>query len=140
LLSDEEVRRRFLHPLKALGDEHLRKLTHPIAGDEFVVVAAEPLPPGEALVGSVARVSRDSHDCGRAEFAILVSRFLAGQGLGRILMQRLMDWSQRHGIGELWGDVMEDNTAMLQLAHRLGFHRENMFGAPGLIRVSKHFR
>lgn len=139
LLSDEEVRRRFLHPLKALGEEHLRKLTHPVAGDEFAVVAAEPLPPGEALVGAVARLSRDSHDSGRAEFAILVSHFLGGQGLGRVLMQRLIDWSQRHGVRELWGDVMEDNTAMLHLAHRLGFRRENMFGAPGLIRVSRLF-
>ena len=139
LLSDDEVRRRFLHPLKALSEEHLRKLTRPVEGDEFAVVAAEPLPAGEALVGAVARLSRDSHDSSRAEFAILVSRFLGGQGLGRILMQRLIDWSERHGISELWGDVMEDNTAMLQLAHRLGFHRENMFGAPGLIRVSRHF-
>jgi RimJ/RimL family protein N-acetyltransferase len=139
LLHDDEVRRRFLHPLKALSDEHLDKLTHPIEGDEFAIVAAEPLPPGEALVGAVARLSRDSHDGGRAEFAILVSHFLGGQGLGRILMHRLLDWSQRHDVRELWGDVMEDNTAMLQLAGRLGFHRENMFGAPGLIRVTRHF-
>ena len=137
LLSEDEVRRRFLHPLKALSDEHVHKLTHPLEGDEFAIVAAEPLPPGEALVGAVARISRDSHDSHRAEFAILVSRFLGGQGLGRLLMQRLVDWSQRHGVRELWGDVMDDNTAMLQLAHRLGFHRENMFGAPGLIRVTR---
>lgn len=139
LLSDDEVRRRFLHPLKALSAEHLRKLTQPAVGDEFTIVAAEPLPAGQALVGAVARLSRDTHDSARAEFAILVSHFLAGQGLGRLLMQRLIGWSQRHGIVELWGDVMDDNTAMLELAHRLGFHRENMFGAPGLIRVSRRF-
>lgn len=136
LLSEDEVRRRFLHPLKALSDEHLHKLTHPIEGDEFAIVAAESLPAGEALVGAVARLSRDAHDSRRAEFAILVSHFLGGQGLGRILMQRLIDWSQRHGVRELWGDVMDDNTAMLQLAARMGFHRETMFGAPGLIRVT----
>jgi RimJ/RimL family protein N-acetyltransferase len=139
LLTEDEIRRRFLHPLKAFSEEHLRKLTHPVEGDEFAVVAAEPLPPGEALVGAVARLSRDSHDSGRAEFAILVSHVLGGQGLGRLLMQRLIDWSQRHGVRELWGDVMDDNTPMLELAGRLGFHRENMFGAPGLIRVSRQF-
>jgi GNAT superfamily N-acetyltransferase len=137
LLTDEEIRRRFLHPLKALGEEHLQKLTHPSGEDEFALVVAEPLPPGEALVGAVARLSRDSHDCARAEFAILVSHILAGQGLGRMLMQRLIDWSGQHGVHELWGDVMDDNTPMLQLASRLGFHRESMFGAPGLIRVSR---
>jgi RimJ/RimL family protein N-acetyltransferase len=139
LLSDEEVRRRFLHPLKALSEEHLYKLTHPAFGDEFVVVAAEPLPPGEALVGAVARLTRDEHDSGRAEFAILVGHLLSGQGLGRGLLQRLIDWSQRHGVTELWGDVMDDNAPMLRLAKRLGFRREAMLGAPGLVRVTRRF-
>jgi len=137
LLTADEIRRRFLNPLKALGDDHLHHLTHPAAGDEFVLVAAEPLPAGEALVGAVARLSRDSHDSARAEFAILVSHYLSSQGLGRLLMQRLIDWARRHGVVELWGDVMDDNAAMLALARRLGFRRANMVGASGLIRVSK---
>ena len=60
---------------------------------EFALVAAEPLPPGEALVGAVARVAIDerSHD---AEFAILVSRYIANMGLGRYLMTRLVKWAR----------------------------------------------
>ncbi len=136
LLNEDEVRRRFLHILKALSEEHLRQLTHPVPGRDFVVVAAEPLPPGEALVGAVARLSRDRDDAARAEFGILVSHFVMGLGLGRLLMERLVEWACANGVQELWGDVMDDNTAMLELAAHLGFHRETISGSPGLIRIT----
>ena len=125
LLNEEEVRRRFLH-----------LLTHPAEGSEFVVVAAEPLPPGDALVAAVARLARDDEDASRAEFGILVSHFVAGRGLGRLLMQRLIEWCRANGIRELWGDVLEDNAPMLELASHLGFRRETVPDSPGLVRVT----
>jgi GNAT superfamily N-acetyltransferase len=136
LLNEEEVRRRFLHLLKSLDEPHLRQLTEPDAMSEFVVVAAEPLPPGDALVAAVARLARDTGDPSRAEFGILVSHFVVGRGLGRLLMQRLVEWCGEHGIRELWGDVLEDNAPMLELASHLGFRREAVAGAQGLVRVS----
>lgn len=136
LLNEDEVRRRFLHILKSLAEEHLRQLTHPATGSEFVVVAAEPLPPGEALVAAVARLSRDTHDPSRAEFGILVSHFVIGLGLGRLLMQRLIEWCRENAVTQLWGDVMDDNTPMLELATHLGFHRESMPGSQGLVRIT----
>lgn len=136
LLNEDEVRRRFLHILKALSEEHLSQLTHPAPGSEFVVVAAEPLPAGDALVAAVARLSRDRENGARAEFGILVSHFVVGLGLGRLLLQRLIEWSEQGDVQELWGDVMDDNTAMLELANKLGFHREAILGSSGLIRIS----
>ena len=59
LLSEDEVRRRYLHPVKALAPVYLAQLVGPEPGRSYVVVAAEPLPPGEALVGAVARVDLD---------------------------------------------------------------------------------
>src|SRR5690349_25086468 len=91
LLTEDEVRRRFQHPMKALGAEYLRQLTQPPAHASFVVVAAEPLPAGEALVGAVARLECDADDPRRADFAILVSRILANQGVGRRLLARLLE-------------------------------------------------
>lgn len=136
LLNEDEVRRRFLHILKSLAEEHLHQLTHPAMGSEFVVVAAEPLPPGEALVAAVARLSRDTDDPSRAEFGILVSHFVIGLGLGRLLMQRLIEWCRENAVTQLWGDVMDDNTPMLELATHLGFHRESMSGSQGLVRIT----
>jgi RimJ/RimL family protein N-acetyltransferase len=139
LLHDEDIRRRFLHPVKALGEEYLRALTQP-GPREFVLVAAEPLPPGEALVGAVARLYCDAADPRRAEFAILVSHYLAGQGLGRRLLRRLLDGARALGVREVFGDVLDDNAPMLRLAERLGFKREPVHLNPGQTRVVRKLR
>jgi RimJ/RimL family protein N-acetyltransferase len=133
LLQPDEIRQRFLHAIKELSPEMAQRLTQPHPKTEFALVAAEPLPPGEALVGAVARVSiapgtRD------AEFAILVSRYVAGMGLGRHLMRRLVRWAKGKRLDRLYGDVLESNQPMLALVQSLGFHREHS-DTPGLIRV-----
>jgi RimJ/RimL family protein N-acetyltransferase len=139
LLRDEDIRRRFLHPMKALGDDYLRQLTQPGAR-EYVLVAAEDLPPGDALVGAVARLYCDADRPDRAEFAILVSHYLAGQGLGRRLLRRLLDAARALGVREVFGDVLDDNAPMLVLAGHLGFRREALHAQPGLTRVIRKLR
>lgn len=135
LLAEDEVRKRYLHPVKALGLDYLTQLVRVVPGECFAVVAAEPLPPGEALVGALARLTRDPGK-DSAEFAILVSHFVSGQGLGKALMRRLLDWAQAHGIRRVWGEVLDDNTAMIELAQSLGFHRETSLESPNLLHVS----
>ena len=46
---------------------------------------------------------------------------LKGQGLGRLLLEKLIRYCRERGIGELRGSVLLENTAMLRLAHSLGF-------------------
>ncbi|MFD0738697.1 GNAT family N-acetyltransferase [Lysobacter koreensis] len=134
LLQPDEVRQRFLHTLKELTPEMAERFTRLNPKTEFALVAAEPLPPGEALVGAVARVAIDAN--GRdGEFAILVSHFIANLGLGRYLMTRLVKWARGKKLERLYGDVFENNHAMLSLAESLGFQREFQHDAPGLVRV-----
>ena len=72
LLGPEEVRQRFLFSMPELTPEMAQRFARINPRNEFALVAAEPLPPGEALVGAVARVIVDPS--GRdGEFAILVS-------------------------------------------------------------------
>ncbi|MEO6264938.1 MAG: GNAT family N-acetyltransferase [Luteimonas sp.] len=133
LLQPDEIRQRFLYALTELSPEMADKLTRPDPRSEFAIVVAEPLPPGEALVGAVARaaIMPGTHD---AEFAILVSRFVAGMGLGRHLMRRLVRWARGKKLERLYGDVLEHNQPMLALAQSLGFRREAS-EEPGLVRV-----
>ena len=133
LLEPDEVRQRFLHPMKELGVEQAERLTRPDPRREFALVAAEPLPPGEALVGAVARIAID--DNGRdAEFAILVSHYINGMGLGRHLMRRLVRWAKGRKVLRIYGEVLESNLPMQALAASLGFQREYS-GDPGMVRM-----
>lgn len=139
LLQPDEVRQRFLYALKELTPEMARRFTQIDPRREFALVAAEPLPPGEALVGAVARAAID--DSGRnAEFAILVSHFIAHMGLGRRLMTRLVKWARGRRLDTLYGDVLEHNHAMLALARSLGFERQHLQDTPGLVRVTLDLR
>ncbi len=135
LLGDDEIRKRYLHPVKALSLDYLTQLVKIAPGESFAVVAAEPLPPGEALVGALARLTRDPGQ-DSAEFAILVSHFVSGQGLGKMLMCRLLEWAKAHGIRRIWGEVLDDNTAMITLAQSVGFRRELSQESPNLLRVT----
>ncbi len=147
LLEPDEIRHRFLHPRKELTVEAADRLTRPDPKREFAIVVAEPLPPGEALVGAVARVSIDdvaggdhAHDRAgqqglrQAEFAILVSHYIAGMGMGRHLMGRIVRWSRGKKLDCIYGDVLEQNQPMLALAKSLGFRRATS-DTPGLVRV-----
>ncbi len=134
LLRPEEIRQRFLYAIKELTPEAAARLTRPDPEQEFALVVAEPQPPGEALIGAVARIAI-TPGTREAEFAILVSHFISGMGLGRLLMLRLVRWARRKQLTKLYGDVLEHNTAMLGLAHSLGFHRETSDSA-GLARIT----
>jgi RimJ/RimL family protein N-acetyltransferase len=57
-----------------------------------------------------------------AEFAILVRSRLKGHGLGWLLMQRVIDYAKEKGLRRVYGDVLVENTTMLQMCAELGFH------------------
>ena len=133
LLQPDEVRQRFLFPMKEMSAEQAQRLTRPNSRREFALVVAEPLPPGEALIGAVARIAVDND--GRAgEFAILVSHYVNGMGLGRHLMRRLVRWAKGRKLARIYGDVLESNLPMQALAASLDFRRE-AGDSPGLVRM-----
>lgn len=138
LLTPEEVRMRFLHPLTALTTEMARRLTHIDPRSQFALVLAEPEPPGQALVGGVVRAAIDA-GTRRADFAILVSRFLANQGLGTLLMKQMLRWARLKRLDAVYGDVLQDNAQMLNLVQQLGFRRLPS-DEPGLVRIEKKLR
>lgn len=135
-LTPEEIRLRFMHPITELTPEYAHKLTHLEAHREFALVATEPLPAGEALVGAVARLSIDA-DLGEAEFALLVGRPLSRMGLGSYMLRKLMLWAKRRKLKEIHGDVLTENTPMLKLCEGLGFAHHTLAGEHGILRVSK---
>ena len=132
LLQPDQLHGSFLQGRSATP-ETLERLSKPDPRREFALVASEPLQPGEAVLGAVARVGVVD-DTRQGEFSILVGRFLAGMGLGRHLMRRLVRWAKGKKLERLYGEVAEDNLPMLALATSLGFRREAAT-APGYVRV-----
>ena len=57
----------------------------------------------------------------QAEFAIIVRSDQKGRGLGRILLEKMVRYCRGHGTGEIMGQVLSQNAAMLSLARKLGF-------------------
>ena len=73
----------------------------------------------------------------RAEYAIAVRSDWQGRGVGYLLMKRLIDIARSRGIGELVGEVLHENEAMLQMCRELGFTVAAAPGDPALLTVTK---
>jgi acetyltransferase len=104
---------------------------------EMAFVIAERGAAGVGELHAVVRLVADP-DNARAEFAIIVERALTGLGLGMLLMRHAIDYARRRGIGELYGDVLEDNLVMRGLCHSLGFAEAK--AEDRVVRVTLHLR
>lgn len=119
-LSPEDVRWRFFSPLRELAPAQIARLTQIDYEREMAMVAVrQPAGEAEEILG-VARLIRDP-GAAEAEFAVIVLREMKGQGLGRHLMQRILDWGRQTGIRHVVGHVLADNAPMLAFMRSLGF-------------------
>jgi acetyltransferase len=82
------------------------------------------------LIG-VVRIHSDSiYESG--EYAILLRSDRKGQGLGWALMQLLIDYARAEGLQRISGQVLRENTTMLQMCRELGFEMRTDPTDPGL--------
>lgn len=134
-LSRDEIRLRFLHPMKILPHTLAARLTQIDYDREMALVLCEPSPEKEPELFGTVRFTADP-DNERAEFAILVRRDMTGLGLGPMLMRRLIDCGKNRGIGELFGEVLAENKSMLRLCDAFGFKKRRDPEEPGVMLVS----
>ena len=71
-----------------------------------------------------------------AEFALLVSDSLQGQGLGRDLLTRLFEVGRDWGVERIVAEILPDNGPMRRLCRALGF----VFGVSGSTFAAKDLR
>jgi acetyltransferase len=126
-LNPEEVRLRFHHPMKVM-DHHLAARLTQLDYDRDMALA---LVDDAGELHGVVRLSSDP-DRHEAEYAIIIARALAGSGLGRLLMERIIAYARNQGIAEVYGSVLNENEAMLALCTKLGFVREPHPEGPSL--------
>lgn len=133
-LTPGEIRMRFMHSVTELPDVLARRMTDLDHACELAWVLMDPADDAQAEMRGVARLYIDDASAA-AEFALLVEHPYTGQGLGSLLMTRLIRACRERGLGELWGHVLAENHAMLDLCAELGFTRTTVAGDPGVMHV-----
>jgi acetyltransferase len=88
----------------------------------LVVTRANPETGRREIIG-VGRLSRMNNPL-EAEFALLVSDQFQGQGLGSVLLRKLLDYARDEGIERVMAYMLPENRAMRNIAHNLGFKFE----------------
>lgn len=134
-LSPDEIRMRFLHPMQTLTHSQAARLTQIDYDREMALVLADPEGGAEQEIFGNVQIIADP-DGLKAEFAVLVRRDMAGKGLGRILMRRIIAYARSRGMQEIFGEVLTENKPMLKLAERLGFTSSHDPENPGSVIVS----
>jgi acetyltransferase len=116
-LSPEDIRFRFLAPRKEFSHKFVARFTQIDYARAMAFVA---LNREETELYGIARLAADP-DYTKGEYAIIVRSDLKGTGLGWMLMRNLIRYAEREGLQELTGDVLEQNTRMLEMCRALGF-------------------
>jgi len=132
-VAPEDMRLRFLTPLKSLPPVLAARLTQIDYDREMALVAQDMSGPEPAIVG-VVRIIADP-DNESAEYAVLVRSDLKGKGLGWKLMKRILTYAESRGIASVWGYVLRDNSTMLDMARELGFSIEAIADDPTVVKV-----
>lgn len=117
-VSAEDLRLRFFGRTDALSAAESARFGHLDYEHDMIFVALDE--DSGRLLGLVRL--RDELDEETAEFGILVRSRLKGHGIGWLLMRRVIDYAREKGLRRVYGDVLAENTAMLQMCTELGFH------------------
>ncbi len=124
-VSKEDLYKRFFSDVGEFNHEALANLTQIDYDREMAFVAVSQSRKGSPIIGvSRALINPDNTD---AEFAILIRSDLKGNGLGKVLMKRIIEYCQHKGTKQMSGMTMPTNRGMLMLAQGLGFKLDVQF-------------
>ncbi len=119
-LDPEDVRMRVFYSRRSIEPSELARLTQIDYEREIAFVAVRPGPDGIEETLASARAMSDPDNI-TAEFGIIVRSDLKGQGLGRLMMDKLIRTLRAQGTQSLVATVLNDNRRMLALQRELGF-------------------
>ncbi|MDH5892410.1 bifunctional acetate--CoA ligase family protein/GNAT family N-acetyltransferase [Vibrio aestuarianus] len=118
-VSKEDLYKRFFSDVGEFNHEALANFTQIDYDREMAFVAVDNNDGEGKIIGvSRALINPENTD---AEFAILIRSDLKGNGLGKILLQKVIDYCRLKGTVQISGMTMPTNRGMLTLAQKLGF-------------------
>ncbi|MDQ4135386.1 MAG: GNAT family N-acetyltransferase, partial [Pseudomonadota bacterium] len=116
-VTNEDLRLRFFAPVRDFSHAFLARLIQIdyARAVAFIAIDAET----GAMMG-VVRLHADAN-LETGEYAILMRSDLKGLGLGWELMRLMIEWAGAEGLKVVEGQVLRENTIMLDMCRRLGF-------------------
>ncbi|PTC05212.1 protein acetyltransferase [Vibrio mediterranei] len=124
-VTKEDLYKRFFSDVGEFNHEALANLTQIDYDREMAFVAVDLSYANPHIIGvSRVLVTPDNSD---AEFAILIRSDLKGKGLGRVLMNKIIDYCKSKNTRQISGMTMPTNRGMLTLAQKLGFELDVQF-------------
>jgi acetyltransferase len=118
-VTKEDLYYRYFSEINEFTHDDLANMTQIDYDREMAFVAVHTTASGTEILGVTRAISDpDNID---AEFAVLVRSDLKGLGLGRRLLEKLINYTREHGLERLNGITMPNNQGMIALARKLGF-------------------
>jgi acetyltransferase len=136
-LSERSVYFRYFHAIglnQRIAHERLTRICFIDYEREMalVVLRQDPQTAAQEIL-AVGRLSK-VHGTRDAEFAILVSDLWQGRGLGRELLNRLVEIGREEKLTRIYGDILPENREMLRVCEKLGF-RHYYSESEGVVRA-----
>ncbi len=119
-LDPDDIRMRVFYSRRTMERSELARLVQVDYAREMAFVALAESAEGELQTLGVARALVDPDNV-EAEFGVIVRSELKGQGLGALLMDKLVAYLRAQGTQRLVADVLSDNRRMLKLSQQQGF-------------------
>ena len=116
-VTQDDLRLRFFAPVKEFSHSFIARFTQIDYARAMAFIALEEAT-GQML--GVVRIHADS-EYRSGEYAILVRSDLKGHGLGWLLMELMIEYARAEGLKSIRGQVLQENTMMLQMCRELGF-------------------
>jgi acetyltransferase len=124
-LAPQDIYYRFFGVINPrMEHREMARLTQIDYDREMAFIATGRGERGEPETLGVVRTLTDP-DNTVAEYAIITRSDLKGQGLGRKLMQKMIDYTRTRGTRQIVGQILPENQPMIGLARALGFSAEH---------------
>jgi RimJ/RimL family protein N-acetyltransferase len=116
-VTPDDLRLRFFAAMRELSPETIDKLVHydPARAMAFIAIEEK----SGRMLGVVRLHDEDGGAAG--EFAILLRSHLKGHGLGWLMMRHMIAYAREHGLKTVRGQVLAENTTMIEMCGELGF-------------------
>lgn len=118
-VDDNDIHMRMMRVVREVPEQHVRRV---VEADHVRDVAFVAVVTGEGeptFLGVVEAHFEPSN--ASADFALLVASGMQRQGIGTLLMDKLIRYCRDRGVRRLVGETFPHNEGMIALARRLGF-------------------